>query len=178
MLTQTCVGSSPCNPQLIWLCLFWCVSFKSRNVKKKNSRTTISKIRESKRTICTYAMNCTLFSIDRIIVDIWREKIKINQYNSYLQVCSFFLYDLESQMSGTRSKKSNLQRWTNSLRSFSKMTYSKVWCVSFLKDNSQWKFKINFWLKVLWHALIKAQPTSQKVVWPWIKIEVVFISCI
>lgn len=35
MLTQTCVGSSPCNPQLIRLCLFWCVSFKSRNVKKK-----------------------------------------------------------------------------------------------------------------------------------------------
>lgn len=35
MLTQTCVGSSPCNPQSMWLCLFWCVSFKSRNVKKK-----------------------------------------------------------------------------------------------------------------------------------------------
>lgn len=36
-------------------------------------------------------MNCMLFSIDRIIVDIWREKIKINQYNSYLQVCLFFI---------------------------------------------------------------------------------------
>lgn len=161
----------------MWLCLFWCVSFKSRNVKKNFlGRLSAKKGKQENNMYICYEL-CVIFDRSNYCRHMEREN-----KNKSIQFIStgvlIFLYDLESQMSGTRSKKSNLPRWTNSLRSFSKITYSKVWCVSFLKDNSQWKFKINFWLKVLWHALIKAQPTSQKVVWPWIKIEVVFISCI